>query len=74
MALWFYQTGLALLEPQVQVQATSVLNLTSPATLVLRCRVRVPLRFQCSHTESSKESAEPDLTSSDDPELNHYGK
>lgn len=45
LILWLqegYQTGLALWEPQVQVQATPVLNLISPAAGVLRCRARSP--------------------------------
>lgn len=67
-----YQTGLALWEPQAQ--ATSLLNLLSSAAGVLRGRASILARFQSSHSEHSKESAEPQLISSADPELTHYGE
>lgn len=69
-----YQTGLALWDPQVWIQATFALNLINPAAGVLRRRARSPTEVSEQPHESSEESAEPELTSSADPELTHYGE
>lgn len=77
LILWLqegYKTGLALQAPWVQVQATSVLNLISLLLEYSGAEQGTPLRFQSSHVESSEESAEPELTSSADPEQTHYGE